>query len=751
MLEGVREADWQPGGSELAIVRRVSGLERLEFPPGKVLYQTGGFVSHMRFSPKGDRIAFVDHPIFADDIGSVSVIDLAGRRTVLLRDNRAAMRGLAWSPSGEEIWFTAAKANEDMAFWSVDLEGRERLRLSAPTGLVLFDVARDGRVLIGRDVAAPRGGARPRQPAAPRLLDPLELDDARHRGRRPRARGDRPERRRLRGDAAPGRRLASRPPRRRRRLRPLARRQVGPRRHAAPSPARRALPHGDGPLDRDAEPRAAHAQLPALAARRQDRDVRAHGRPGPEPRLRVRSADDGASARLHGRGRRAGALLGVPGLSRQCARRRPRLAGTPRRLPRRRRRRARADHGPLTPDLPIEWTADGRALFVARYGELPWRVRRHEIASGHETPWTEIAPTQLAGARLAPVFLTPDGRYWAHSYSRMLVDLYEASGIRYGTRPPPGKSRVLTRGASMAAPRAPAPGGGPSQGAPMASSEYQHIRFEVEPNGVATLTFNLPRMANAMDLLGVQETLDALRQCEKRSDVGAVVLTGAGEHAFSAGFNLKEIPFADWKPEEIRSHFETLAMWWHQVLHKIVHLPRPVLAAVNGVAAGVGLGMTLAADMAVAVDSATFLCAWHSIGLANDAATSYTLVKIVGFRRAMELMLTNRTLTAAEALDWQILNRVYPRADFQKNVAQIAADLAAGPTHLQAMAKSRFHAGWRQSIEECTELEIENVMESIADPYFKKTLDQFLSKQTRSDKIQVRLPPSAGAGVQGND
>jgi enoyl-CoA hydratase/carnithine racemase len=76
----------------------------------------------------------------------------------------------------------------------------------------------------------------------------------------------------------------------------------------------------------------------------------------------------------------------------------------------------------------------------------------------------------------------------------------------------------------------------------MAPSEYQHIRFEAERNGVATITFNLPQMANAMDLLGVQETLDALRQCEKRPDVGAVVLTGAGEHAFSAGFNLKEIP-----------------------------------------------------------------------------------------------------------------------------------------------------------------------------------------------------------------
>jgi len=274
------------------------------------------------------------------------------------------------------------------------------------------------------------------------------------------------------------------------------------------------------------------------------------------------------------------------------------------------------------------------------------------------------------------------------------------------------------------------------------TTAYQHVRLSVATDGVATLTFNLPRMANAMDLLGVQETLDALRACERRADVRAVVLTGEGEHAFSAGFNLKEIPLGQSDSAALRAHFESLAMWWHQVLHKLIHLPKPVLAAVNGVAAGVGLGMTLCADLAVAVGSATFLCAWHSIGLANDAASSYTLVKIVGFRRAMELMLTNRTLTAAEALEWQLVNRVYPRASFHASVAQIASDLAAGPTHLQAMAKARFHAGWRQSIEECTEFEIENVMRSIADPYFRAALDRFLRKETRSDQVQVRLPPS---------
>jgi hypothetical protein len=80
-------------------------------------------------------------------------------------------------------------------------------------------------------------------------------------------------------------------------------------------------------------------------------------------------------------------------------------------------------------DVPLEWTADGRALFVARAGELPWRIRRHELATGRETPWIEVAPGQMAGARLSQIFLSPDGRYWVHSYSRMLVDLYAATGV----------------------------------------------------------------------------------------------------------------------------------------------------------------------------------------------------------------------------------------------------------------------------------------------------------------------------------
>jgi 2-(1,2-epoxy-1,2-dihydrophenyl)acetyl-CoA isomerase len=254
-------------------------------------------------------------------------------------------------------------------------------------------------------------------------------------------------------------------------------------------------------------------------------------------------------------------------------------------------------------------------------------------------------------------------------------------------------------------------------------------------DGVATITFNLPQYGNALNLKGVQETLDALYKAEARSDVGAIVLTGRGK-AFCAGFNLKEIPAV----EKMSAHFRVLAMWWHQVLHLITRIRKPVLAAVNGVAAGSGLGMTLCADMAVCKDSARFITAWHTIGLANDATTSYSLARIVGFRRAMEWMMTNRTVGAREALEMNLVNRVYDEASFEKNVASIARQLADGPTHLQAMAKEGFHSGWRRSIEEATEFEIQNVMQSVAHPYFADSLKKFLAGERKSSQAQVTLP-----------
>src|SRR5215211_2888334 len=184
-------------------------------------------------------------------------------------------------------------------------------------------------------------------------------------------------------------------------------------------------------------------------------------------------------------------------------------------------------------------------------------------------------------------------------------------------------------------------------------TEANPVLLEIS-DGVATITFNRPHAKNSLDVDALSHLFAALGTCEDRANVGAVVLTGAGD-AFCAGVNLKGYKLDD--REELRAGFREVAMWWHQMLHRIVRIPKPVLAAVNGIAVGGGLGMVLASDLAVCSERATFFASWMANGVANDGGSSYTLAKIVGFRRAMELMLTNRTLTAAEAVEWQICNR----------------------------------------------------------------------------------------------
>ncbi len=272
----------------------------------------------------------------------------------------------------------------------------------------------------------------------------------------------------------------------------------------------------------------------------------------------------------------------------------------------------------------------------------------------------------------------------------------------------------------------------------MTATTYDCIRLEIA-HGVGRIVFDMPEVANALTRRGVDELLDALNACEADPGVGAVVLTGEGR-AFCAGFNLKEIPPLEGGIEAVSEHFRDLAVRWHLALHRIVRIPKPVMSAVNGAAAGSGLGMALCSDLAVCSENARFLCAWHTIGLANDATTSYSLAKIVGFRRAQEMMIANRTLDAAEAVEWGIANRVYPEEEFAANVDRIARDLAAAPTHLQAMAKESFHQGWRRSVEEATEYEIRNVMQSVGHPYFHAALRRFVEDGGKSSRVQVRLP-----------
>ncbi|MEP6705945.1 MAG: protein kinase [Pyrinomonadaceae bacterium] len=147
MLENVQQADWGPNGSTMAIVRIDKGKSQLEYPIGTKLYETDGYISNPRVSPKGDTIAFLNHPLHGDSRGSVMIVDSNGQTRKLTEDWNGE-DGLAWSPVGDEVWFTATKTGEAQALYAVTLSGRERTVLRTPVSLTLEDISHDGEVLL---------------------------------------------------------------------------------------------------------------------------------------------------------------------------------------------------------------------------------------------------------------------------------------------------------------------------------------------------------------------------------------------------------------------------------------------------------------------------------------------------------------------------------------------------------------------------------------------------------------------------
>ena len=156
VLDSVQYADWAPDGKDFAVVRFAPDkhVYRLEYPVGKTLYETAGWISHPRFSRDGKRIAFLDHPNFGDDYGMAAVVDLQGNQKKLSSSYGSA-QGLAWSPKGDEIWFSATQNGVYRSLFATTLSGRERPLLSAPGNIDIQDVLADGRVLLS-DVSSRR-------------------------------------------------------------------------------------------------------------------------------------------------------------------------------------------------------------------------------------------------------------------------------------------------------------------------------------------------------------------------------------------------------------------------------------------------------------------------------------------------------------------------------------------------------------------------------------------------------------------
>ncbi len=427
VLEDVQWADWGPDGTTLAVVRNVSGRHQIEYPIGRVLYQTAGWISHPRVSPDGSTVAFLDHPAQGNDAGSVQIVDGGGKGRILSEDWITAY-GLSWSRNGREVWFTATRTGVARAIWAVTLSGEERLLLRTPGELTIQDVSKDGGVLVTSDngkvgiVGLPPGQDKERDLS---LLDWSRVCDLSPDGKTV-----------LFDESGEGSGANGGVFTRRTDGSPAIR--LGDGRAEAFSP--------DGKWVASISLRGATSLLPVKAG-----TARTIAHPGlavhaarwtPDGkrllllanevggglRLFVHDLDGGAPRPITPEGcapgflpvSEDGAFVVVQGPDQVFSLYPIGGEGSPQPIP------------ILTPDdRPIRWTPMGNSLYVFRRGELPAQIMRLDLGTGRKERVLDLMPPDPAGVvEIVSVRLTPDAASYAYSYHRILSDLLLVEGLK---------------------------------------------------------------------------------------------------------------------------------------------------------------------------------------------------------------------------------------------------------------------------------------------------------------------------------
>ena len=428
VAEHIQEASWTPDGSNLLIVRDVSGKARIELPIGKVLYETTGYISDARLSPKGDSIAFMDHPYSQDDSGTVALLDMTGKKTTLTgRWNKEG--GLAWSPSGKEVWFTATDTGANQSLYAATPSGKVRVLIRVPGGIKLQDVARNGRVLLARGASRVgtlgllQGDSRERDlswldysfvadisPDGQKLLFDEEGEAGGANYTVYIRKADRTPVVKLGEGAA------------------LSLSRDGRWALAAlssPKPFFMLLPTGAGEPKRltmeAVTPEQAAAWLPdgriLFAANEAKRGVR----------LFVQSVDGGQPRAITPEGIGTafpgfaispdGKLVAAIGSDRKGMLFRIDGGGS------------RPISGIVDGEFPLRFSEDGRSLFVWKR-DLPARVYRVDLETGNRELWKELMPVDPGGVeRISNVVVTPDAKSYAYTFSRLLSDLFVVEGV----------------------------------------------------------------------------------------------------------------------------------------------------------------------------------------------------------------------------------------------------------------------------------------------------------------------------------
>ncbi len=248
-------------------------------------------------------------------------------------------------------------------------------------------------------------------------------------------------------------------------------------------------------------------------------------------------------------------------------------------------------------------------------------------------------------------------------------------------------------------------------------------------DGIATLTLNRPEALNALNGARIAALGETVPRLETDPAVRCVVLRGAGEH-FMAGGDLKEfLGHLDQPAEDRRRQFEAMIHRLHPTIIALRRMPKPVVASLRGAAAGFGLSLSLAADLAIAAEDAYFTLAYCLIGTSPDGGGSFHLPRIVGLRKAMEIALLGDRFDAAAAKDLGIVNWVVPAAALDAETAKLARRLAAGPARALANTKRLLNRSLDSPMEAQLQAEAESFAECAATADFAEGIAAFVEKR----------------------
>jgi len=250
-----------------------------------------------------------------------------------------------------------------------------------------------------------------------------------------------------------------------------------------------------------------------------------------------------------------------------------------------------------------------------------------------------------------------------------------------------------------------------------------------QDGGVGRITLNRPETLNAWTAEFGKELVDIVEAASADESVRAVLITGAGR-GFSSGADLKEMGTNDDRtPEGHPDVHTTLTERYHPIITGIRHMPKPVVAAVNGPAVGIGLSLALAADLVVAKESAYFLLAFVNIGLVPDGGSSLFVPTRVGMARATEMAMLGERIAAPQALEWGLINRVFADDDFESASEQLLDRLAAGPTRSYAGTKRQLNNWLYTRMDEQLELEADVQQEMAGSDDFVEGVMAFVNKR----------------------